>query len=1170
MNARSVIKAVRSALLTVVLVGLIADIAGELGAWTPWLVQAARRELAPHGLQCTAGRVRIGLVSGVQIDDLVVRDATAAQEVLLLRIRALRARPSLVSLARHGSLLARIRAEKVGVYLPEDLATDAVAPLLRTSQITMRASAEGWHVQDLRGDLAGLPLRLAGEITGLRQAPPVDEAGPIRCWSWSRARLPSPLGEWVETVVNPMRRVVFTEPENRLTGRFRLPLDEPLACQAEMRIRLADAPLAGLPLRSLKADVQVDGAEVRADRINAFLAGGTAFQGSARYSRERQLLSAEASGSVRVERLLAWLGNGTAHAVAEGIVCSPPVDVEFALKDSPLPPRQWQGEFKVSTKALRYRDETVGPAVFEGTFGSARVDFTTLRIDRPKQEEPLATGSLAVEIPHRRWSGEVRINAPVHRLVDTLGWGDRLPKGIQFREGAAADEIQIRSEGSPWALGELSVQGEAVLRSLVIGELDLASVKAGFRLQGNDLALEGILAAIEGSADDGPFLEGQVAFDLEQKTWSANLRGSCETSSLFKAANPMLPEAKDGWGDARGRVSVQLRIEESPLDPLSWTGAAGVAGSDVFAFGRSIHSLDVPIRFSEEALNVDAAIVELRDGVPLRVDARLDRPSLELSGVAKGTISSADLRELFPGPRRTDKLANLNIERMDIRVEADGVSLNKPGWRVTGALSTGPGRLESFSWEEIPSTAFSLEVPPLDQKPLKLVCAVPKVVVGPNSFLRDAEVLVEAGEGISVRVLGYAEASPRLVRAFITVPAIQQTYDAIWRDFGWEEEAPPKVRLKSLHFFNNPTEDRWFLRMEADTEIDALRYRSIVAHDVAGTILVDLPQQIRIKDVVAKTPGGEDTKGHALFKMGRWAACRFHVNGGMDPNAILASVLSGWGDEAPVTFARESSGTLSGTVPFARPEAALLSGALKTAELTVGPVHFTESSGTWAWQDGALDVKAFESDLYGGRFKGEGAYHFGTKSGSLEFDAADVKLQPLVANIKEGKAVEQKGRVHFKKAKLDIYHKGEEEKRVLDGKAKLELTDSQLWKIPVFSQLAKVLRVSLVRRLIELGDISALSADLEFTGNKVILRDFETNGTVISLQGIKPGEYNWKTHSFELLIRGVLLKKTVIVPILTFPFQWLFEAELKGTEAQPEWRIIKVVKEGILGTDEQD
>ena len=97
------------------------------------------------------------------------------------------------------------------------------------------------------------------------------------------------------------------------------------------------------------------------------------------------------------------------------------------------------------------------------------------------------------------------------------------------------------------------------------------------------------------------------------------------------------------------------------------------------------------------------------------------------------------------------------------------------------------------------------------------------------------------------------------------------------------------------------------------------------------------------------------------------------------------------------------------------------------------------------------------------------------------------------------------------------------------------------------------------------GSISALKANLEFHGPRIVVTDFNTNGTIIALSGA--GEYNTVNNNVHFEVNGSPLKEVTILSTLLKPLSWCFNAELHGKRSEAKWKM-KTALSKIFSTED--
>ena len=117
--------------------------------------------------------------------------------------------------------------------------------------------------------------------------------------------------------------------------------------------------------------------------------------------------------------------------------------------------------------------------------------------------------------------------------------------------------------------------------------------------------------------------------------------------------------------------------------------------------------------------------------------------------------------------------------------------------------------------------------------------------------------------------------------------------------------------------------------------------------------------------------------------------------------------------------------------------------------------------------------------------------------------------------------------------------------------------------------MGRLLDVSFLNRITGgkttgLGRITRLDADIGLNGDRLVVRSFLTDGTIVSLRGA--GEYCWETDRIRLALSGETLDKAGIVGWIFKPITWaFFNAELTGTSKDNKWRLTTTLSKALPG-----
>ena len=130
----------------------------------------------------------------------------------------------------------------------------------------------------------------------------------------------------------------------------------------------------------------------------------------------------------------------------------------------------------------------------------------------------------------------------------------------------------------------------------------------------------------------------------------------------------------------------------------------------------------------------------------------------------------------------------------------------------------------------------------------------------------------------------------------------------------------------------------------------------------------------------------------------------------------------------------------------------------------------------------------------------------------------------------------------------------------LYGTGSFQVTDSDLWAIPVLSSLQSLIDKSWT--LNKFGKISSLDSTFSFEKDHIHANSIETDGSIISLSG--SGDYYWPTKEYEFKVQAKVLKDALPFKLMTLalsPLSWFFEARLIGNGSENRWESTRTYKE---------
>jgi len=511
-------------------------------------------------------------------------------------------------------------------------------------------------------------------------------------------------------------------------------------------------------------------------------------------------------------------------------------------------------------------------------------------------------------------------------------------------------------------------------------------------------------------------------------------------------------------------------------------------------------------------------------------------------------------------------LAKVPCETLSPRVslELAPTPWNLRGWRVTGQVDAENGRYATL--------------------PLRTAKGRVDLCAERVDF---REVRAETPDGVSIELdigIGWAptevlienamvRGAPDFVEVFIGSTQGKEIYRAIWKDVQWSKTSPPVVKLKSLILRSDPETQDWWLEMDSRLEAENAVCRGLETDRVQLDVRLDLPGSVAVENVTL-TRGKTKTEGAVRIRTDGQPSCQFElrdVEGGCDPHEILRAVNPDWDPYLKdLDFDAGSEVACHGVFSLGRDSRFRIEGTVRTPWCSFRGFRFEQVCADWRVSDTGLSWDVPDALFHDGRVNLTGFYDTASKSGLMTATVEQVTLASLLSQL--GASADRsvtKGKLSGN-CRLQMLGGWSGVPFQLNGNGGLRISEGNLWSVPVFSQLGKLLDLTMLNRLSKgrmssLGRITLLDADLDFRGERVVVPALRTNGTLISLQGY--GEYSWRTEQLNFRVRGEALRKIKLLSFALKPLSRVFNAELTGTPQEHKWRLINVLEQVFSGAE---
>lgn len=409
------------------------------------------------------------------------------------------------------------------------------------------------------------------------------------------------------------------------------------------------------------------------------------------------------------------------------------------------------------------------------------------------------------------------------------------------------------------------------------------------------------------------------------------------------------------------------------------------------------------------------------------------------------------------------------------------------------------------------------------------------------------------------RVVG----KPEIISVFIDNQPGKEIYAAIWDKVGWDKEHPTVTELSRLTYYEDPFGANWQLQLEATLKASRASYNGLPIAAAEAHVSLNLPYGMRIDPIIISDGRGELT-GKAELLFSGTTSCTFAVEEAttaVDYLGLLKAIHPDWSPYLDrVVLDPHAKIACSGNIFFAAPLSYTLQGSLETPHMVVNGQEFHDLQATWSYDSARFGWDVTRSRYRQGNLRSTGFYDHQSRFGETILNLSQIPLHqfsPFRQGNGGSKPDDMRGLLQTE-CKLKFMPGWAGLPYYLEGSGHLALRQADLWSGQLFGNLGKLIAMGTLNLFSRdnasaLGTISELDADYEFSGSRLIVPTFSTNGTIIALSG--SGEYSLLHDRLHFVVSGEALKNVNVVAFMLKPLSWAFDAELVGPAKQPQWRL---------------
>lgn len=1159
---------VRGTCLAALAVLVLLEVAGEAGLLGASIETRLRARLQDHGLDAAMRRVRVGLFSGVRVEGLVIRDLKSPGQVLA-DVDAVQLTPawsSMLGLEFHPKACRLYNGTAtLALDLPErDKPLDIT---LNHIDVQMVWSDRGVWLRHAGATLNGLSIKLRGHIHGF----PTSAAVPGETneavgasWNWNR-RLSKRLDTAPQALVRTLEFLAdntFPEASSGIQADLNLGLADQISVRAGGTIHLADVAFEGRPIRKVKGAFDVSPTQFRVHALQVFLGEESILTGDLAVALPSGQVDANLALRARPDTVLAMVPPGLAPTLSR-LSGSAVAEAKVRVAGKSAAWDELEAEFQLTVPNLRYGGLPIRLLSVAGrkTPNCLSVDAVHAVLGHGAGQQLAGT----VGIPARDgWLATLKGTLRPLQLIADLGF--ELPQALADSPAATLPaRVSLWIDEAESVGTAPTLAGEVAWDEFPFGDLTLRGLTCVWEYREGTLEVKRLTASVP----EEMTIEASASLDGTRKRVSADLTATGRLCALGDALPEHLRTWTERFRDSRGTLAVKLF--DSPWDAARWRGQARVALSRLALYDAALGQAAAVVTLDARDVRLRSLELQGDDGQTVSANGYYNRILQRFGGRIEGRLNSDLARVFLPDEAGTSRLVDLAFRGLCFEIDVIPDPDNPLSWNAAGTFSVGPGVYRGLEFAEIAKSTFTFRpaLTPLQSHALHL--EVPLARLDPKRSMRNGVVDVRFGKDLSVSVQAQGTTPPTFARVFVAGDRYRRRFDRIFRDFVWDPETPPTIDLRELVYYDNPEDNSWFFKLAGSIDAPNAGYRGIEAERIAADVLIDLPNQVIIRNIEIEMDPVQQAEGKVVFHLGgEHETCDISCDGTFDPWVAIAAAAPDWASgRDTVSFSPASELTFEGTVPLQAAAELTLRGTIRTPRIDLAGMPLQQLHAAWDWTDRTVGFRDLECALLAGQLSGDLRFGTLTRAGTLDLDVERIDLQKLREARPSDSSFDARGHLSLHDLTLEFFPALTDDGVTrLNGNATLTLDDSDIWRIPFFSPLAD--RVPLLQRVVSLGEISNLSANLKFENELLHIHDFRTDGTILSLESVGPGTYNRRTEHTAMRLRGILLEKTGIIPFLTRPISRLFEAEIDGSASDAQWVVVKGVTESLGGDDPEE
>ncbi len=791
------------------------------------------------------------------------------------------------------------------------------------------------------------------------------------------------------------------------------------------------------------------------------------------------------------------------------------------------------------------------------------------------------------------------------------------PAWLGGLESSRPVEIRVDLPPSPLDPARWRFTADVAGRDVRLHGLEVSRFTAAGSWDGTVLTVSRWRADLAGHGDE--YAEGRLVWHADDQTLEADCEAFCDPAGRMRTAGGRAAARTSRYVEFPAGARFRVQLERSPLDWTRFRGRGAVSAEAARVSGRALGPLAAEFRLESGVAIVESLRAGLEGGPPetFVCDLSADVARALASGTlglrfglrARAAAPAAEGDAAEPAPWteaaafRGTVLWTASSGAVDITAEGTAdpgrwyacwqPRLGLPHYAVAAGVRCAPdaparvvvNAKRSDSREPLLIRA-SVAAQRVQYEAVVFDSVRGDIEVTPAGrvCLRNVHALTACGDEAAfdmevdpdpLRVVfrnGFLRGNPALVEAFLADRDTRAAYHMVWQDFSWGAGHPPSIDVQSLRYRETPGTGAWELTLDGGLQVEAAAFRGLPLRRLHAALRLDLPERVTVEIPCIQTDTAT-IEGKAEILTRGEPKCSFevkHLDGGQNPARILSLLHPAWGEAlGPLAFASDSAVDCRGSFFLVDDPMLELTGSVRGSWIELRGVRIEAPVAEWGVNRSVVRWNLTSGKLFGGPATLTGMFDLETGRGSAAFRGQDMILERTAAQL--GLTLGERARQGLVSGhcRLEILRGWAGRPLQVYGDGALSLREADLWQVPFFDQLGRVLDMTFLNRVTRgktstLGRITRLDADFGFTGDRLLVHSLNTDGTILSLRG--RGQYCWETDTIELSVNGQALRDSGILGVVFRPLTWaFFNAELRGTSKDCKWRLTTALSKALPG-----